>query len=34
MNYFGKLLKCCAIIVNNDDVWCQIIVNGYSYKGS
>ena len=28
MNYFGKIL-CFA----NDDVWCQIIVNGYCYEG-
>ena len=32
MNYFGTALQCFATIVNND-VWCQIIVNGYCYKG-
>ena len=33
MDYCGKVLYRFAIIDNND-VWCQIIVNGYCYKGS
>ena len=35
MSCFNKVLQCIAIIVNND-VWCQINVNGYcsvTYKG-